>query len=538
VRIDPNRAMVDLPTAIARVESYVFAPPVPVFVNGERVALETTRLVTEPLLPATETRRFKIADLKQDRGDFIPGLREKEIAVVAIPLDLGRVSACPDVRGQMIAYVPVPPGAPTQPIGGPQMMLDECVSETVVSIREGMATSKQLIEDGEPTLEFIIHQYFDSTKIRRVFRSITGEHPPALLPEHEALFSSETADDLNSALRKAAQGSPLNATVRIPYTEIPLPDLARSNNAASSWAYNGIALPSATDGVSIVFRTDDHAILRGSLHLSGELRPDLAISRAHIRTIPFPLHSAVQFAIRQALRHSADDDGLSSDVTEPASLSSYLTLPPDEDYSSATLHADRLMRTGAWNSEQIIHGKDRRWSVNQLRSAAAEGHFESVSEISYPWKIRGGYFTFYYYITAALLHFFVDLTFIPQSEDRTGTLQVRSADVPSHPVGSLRFPPLFAVNYQADASLLRAGKYLNAKHALTQWLMTHAETLAADFPAPFQGIFRKATDIKEVQKINEALDRVAQTRPDIAPPAEAYLREDENGWWWSRVSAE
>ncbi|MDY7090916.1 MAG: ATP-binding protein, partial [Actinomycetota bacterium] len=87
VRIDPNRAMVDLPTAIARVESYVFAPPVPVFVNGERVALETTRLVTEPLLPATETRRFKIADLKQDRGDFIPGLREKEIAVVAIPLD-------------------------------------------------------------------------------------------------------------------------------------------------------------------------------------------------------------------------------------------------------------------------------------------------------------------------------------------------------------------------------------------------------------------------------------------------------------------
>ena len=109
-----------------------------------------------------------------------------------------------------------------------------------------------------------------------------------------------------------------------------------------------------------------------------------------------------------------------------------------------------------------------------------------------------------------------------------------SARTPSHPSGSRLFAPLFAVRYDADESLARAGQWLNAAHPLTRWLLAHADILATEFQAPFHRVFLRATTLTDVDEINSALDRIARGRPDIAPPPTAYLREDENGWWCTR----
>jgi hypothetical protein len=84
------------------------------------------------------------------------------------------------------------------------------------------------------------------------------------------------------------------------------------------------------------------------------------------------------------------------------------------------------------------------------------------------------------------------------------------------------------------AEPLTAGRYLNAGHPLNVWLIANTETLAADFPVLFQRVFVAADQLIEPEHVNAALERVARSRPDLAPQPEAYLREDSKGWWWSR----
>lgn len=73
-------------------------------------------------------------------------------------------------------------------------------------------------------------------------------------------------------------------------------------------------------------------------------------------------------------------------------------------------------------------------------------------------------------------------------------------------------------------------------HPFAQWLLTNAAVLAHNFPAPFQRVFRRAGGVpgSTVEEINKAMGRVARSRPDIAPPAAAYLRQDKEDRWWSR----
>lgn len=49
VRINPNRTGIEVPSVLQRVESYVFAPPVPVSANGQPVARTSSQLADGPL---------------------------------------------------------------------------------------------------------------------------------------------------------------------------------------------------------------------------------------------------------------------------------------------------------------------------------------------------------------------------------------------------------------------------------------------------------------------------------------------------------
>ncbi|WP_164842353.1 HD domain-containing protein [Actinoplanes solisilvae] len=542
VRIDPNRAAIDLKTVEDRIRSYILGAPVPVQVNADRLEAEGSNPLLDPLLTEPIVSTFATAELTPGMdNDFIPGFNLEHISIAAIPLDLG-ATAIPDVRGQLLAFVPLSP-VPSEGEDH-RRALRKIFGDRAHSFRhEGWdhsvsATEFDLTTKKHAKVAFssMLLAYRDAA--RYAYLAATGRQLPDVDSGDSAYRVPNPhggpALDLESALRKISDPrTSLNSEFMIPVEDLPRHDLLASDDGDMRWSYNGITMPTESEQKSI---DGDRVgtVVYGAVGLSGPLRPDLTISRSQIRAVPWPVHSALQLALRRASRLATGQDERLARALAVLDRVEIVDIAPGEPATAATFGTDDLLMMGSWNSENVIRHESNFMSVEDLRSAAREGESVEVTSIFSLWEKTDSYLIFYDVLSAALLHFFVDLEVMasPGTESR---LRVRSASPPPLPAGHRHYRPLFAVDYQGDERLARAGTHLNGRHPLARWLLANADVLAEQFPAPFQRVFRHAaTSPDGVDPINEALDRVAKTRTDIAPPRDAYLRADEKGWWWSR----
>ncbi|SNY50889.1 HD domain-containing protein [Paractinoplanes atraurantiacus] len=464
VRIDPDQTGLLLGDLLARVPTYLFAPPVPVTLNGRLANEPTERLITEPMLD-----RAQIADLDAG-GTAEPGAELGGLRLAAIPLDLTRDGECDEINGQLLLYT---------------------------------LLKRDREEEG-------------------TFFAIGRPH---LFEERDMATTHVHVTHYRRGRRRSR-------------TAIALSDLPGGASAAGAaerrtpWGYNGIALPGLSDRQDLLEGGEVSNMLYGYLDLSGELRPDLTVSRSTIRAIPFPVHSAVQLATRRALRKAVAGH---ADLARAIARDSCVELAgpsPAEPYTVAALRADRLLRDGSWRSERLAEFRGR--SADQLRADFRAGKEAMVLLLPPdPRKVNGRpRFPFDDVIAAAVLHFHVDVECVPDVD--IAMLTVRSDSAPQHLPGADAFAPMFAVPFSGSARLARASRMMNARHPLTQWLTANAGALAEHFPALFQRVLRVATHLEDVSELNAALDRVVRGGRVPAPPPEAYLRQDKKGWWWSR----
>ena len=317
---------------------------------------------------------------------------------------------------------------------------------------------------------------------------------------------------------------------RLSLDEAGLSDVAAIRHLSSGiqWSHNGIVLPRSTrerraraDGTG-----SRPVTFYGSLTLNGPLRPDLSISRRSLQAVPFAVHSAIHLAVRTALDTVAIPPFAKALIGQAA----LFPVPPAEHCSTRTVRADPLLAAGAWNDHPVIPLADGMVSVTELLARVGRGESTPIPAIAgRGWAAGSRGFSFYRELGAALLHLFVPLTLVPGSG-----LHARRVATPVEPMSEL-LPPLFAVPFDSGDDLARAGSCLNAAHPLTRWISDNAAALARDFAAPFNRVFRRAPFVAEVDDVNDALDRVARARTSIpVPPAQAYVRADENGWWVSR----
>ncbi|MFF5083054.1 hypothetical protein ACFY36_38930 [Actinoplanes sp. NPDC000266] len=452
VRIDPDQTGLRLDGLLARLPAYLFAPPVPVTVNGRPANGPTERLITEPMLARPE-----IADLGE-------GLQ-----LAAIPLDLTRDGGCDELNGQLLLYALLEADAQGtdrfSSIGRPHRFEDRDRSASHVELRH----------------------YTKGHQRRKTVLALSG-----------------------------------------------LPGGASAAGAAersSTWGYNGITLPALSDHDDLLEGGEISIMLYGYLDLSGELRPDLTVSRSTVRAIPFAVHSAVQLATRRALRKAiAGHPGLAK-VAVRTGCAELSGPAPGEPYTAGALRADRLLRDGSWRSERLPEFRGR--SADDLLADFREGKDPGfILRPPDPRRVTDGRrFPFDDVIASAVLHFGVDVECEPDKD--IAMLAVRSASPPQHLPGADAFAPMFAVPFSGSGRVARANRMMNARHPLTIWMMTNADALAEHLPALFQRVFRLATHLEDVAELNSAVDRAARSGRVPAPPPGSYLRQDKNGWWWS-----
>ncbi|MFG1993257.1 ATP-binding protein [Actinoplanes sp. NPDC048988] len=492
VRIDPNRAEIDLDGLRSKVPEYLFAPPVPVAVDGRPLNDRLERLINQSMLD-----RPRIVDIDANDLHIADGPHKEVISgrlrLAAVPLNITRDGGCPEVSGQMLVY--------------------RVVAADLTSSR------------GEALTELIL--------LRQGKFSISGrvDLPESLLEgesERPSLVLSRSTKGVNTANRYL-----------VPLCALPGGAVAAdAERLRTWWGYNGIALPDSAALLPPLDSLDQLTVVVGQISLSGGLRPDLPVSRSTVSAAPFSIHSAIQLATRRALRAATVGDAeWCTALSGSSNLEISLSIP-GESPTVAALELDGLLRQGAWNSEKLRLLDDR--SVEDLHVAARTAKEPFVAFIppqpagtsaDFPFSTT---FSFEVVITAAVLHFFVDTEWIPgMTTENRAVLSVRSDSAPGRQEGADEFGPMFAVPFRGKPNLARAARMMNAHHPLTQWLLTNARDLKEHFPVLFRHVFRNATHLDDVEKMNTALARVARTGHVPPPPKAAFLR-DEDGWWWSR----
>ncbi|XVU27463.1 HD domain-containing protein [Actinoplanes sp. CA-054009] len=473
VRIDAHHTGFALGDLLAQVPRFLFAPPVPVTLNGRPASQATARLLTDPMLAEAEVVELDTIDLRLGHEEVALGYASR-LRIAAVPLDLTRDGGCPDVSGQVLLYTVLPP---------------------------------------EPAAD-----------------------PPNAF---DGLMRGDRREPKSLELYVKVHGS---RYVRLPAYRIPLSVLpggaaaADSESRRNSWGYNGIALPDLSRVSAGPLLATDHplSVAFGSLHLSNDLRPDLTVSRSGVAAVPFPVLSAVHLATRRALRKAtAAHPGLQSSMNGRRGRLQLSIASPAGPCTVAVLRNDRLLMDGSWSSEEM---SDWGRSVDSLRALAQAGVDVRIPlPFTFSWNSpQDPDFDFDEIIAAALLHFFVDVEWAPEHMPGARPhLIVTSSSAPRRPGGADAFAPMFAVPFRGSPGLARAANMMNARHPLTRWLIDNSATLAESFPALFRRVFREAGSLRGVHVLNTALEQVARTRKVPAPPPEAYLREDDNGWWWS-----
>ncbi|WP_250030531.1 HD domain-containing protein [Paractinoplanes maris] len=556
VRINPNYATTELATVVAKVNSYVMAPPIPVSCNGEPVKVASLDFTTNPVLSEPVVKEVDTAELKPYSPDnVLPFLGTVQVA--AIPLNLTRVAECPDVQGQLVAYVILPPADDESadllkgwPVRNEE--LRKTLNKAVMSTKYALHFHKRSYEDGTARyiIQLSVDRIVDSKKLRHAYQTLakdtyrtTEESAPtrASTAEQWSSFLAESPLELALVLKRhldidgVREQAYAGSEYSIRLIDLPCgPELAELLDRRHSWwSHNGIALPAPRPGLRELELDVYNAVLLGNLSLSGQLRPDLSVSRSDVRAVRFGVQSGVHLAIRHALRHAIGSDERLTGAFDQIGTVALMHAPaPAEPYTASTLRDDLLLRNGVWNTEAVIDTAGGKRSVDQIAAAVRAGGRPTVN-LPYvePWSRSGGSMPFFYdYLAAGLIHFFLDVEY----DVATRSFAVASDRTPEHHAGTLSFPPLFAVTFRGPEKLIRTRGVLNLHHPLTQWMVNNATVLERDFPAPFQRVFWQAGSLQEVGELNRALEQVALSRPDIAPPPAAYARQDDAGLWWSR----
>ncbi|MCO8277391.1 ATP-binding protein [Actinoplanes sp. TRM 88003] len=457
VRVDPNHVELDLDGLLAKVPTYLFAPPVPVLVNDRAVDRATRQLVAEPLIAQP-----LITDLHLERHG--------KVRIAAVPLNLTRDGECPDVSGQLLLYIALPPDDAGQ---------------------------------GE-------ERSFYSLDRPDEFELPAGSADHLVLTFYKGRRRRAHSQIQLSALPGGAQASAFLAH-------------------GSQWGFNGIALPAMTDERGLESE-GVAAMVLGCLSLSGDLRPDLTVSRSTVRYLPFPVHSALQLATRRALRKAVTGR---TEITDRYTFRQLrlTNLAPVEPFVMSTFRADRLLCGGSWCAEKMqgLGGV----SIEDLHERARNGIKSQVFHFPRdPRQLADRVsFAFDDAIMAALLHLFVDTECVIIGSHVN--LVVKTDATPHRPEGADLFAPMFSAPFPDNVSLARAGGIMNADHPLTKWLLDNAHALAEHLPALFQRVLRPANFV-DAAEWDLALKRVSDSGRVPAPPLAAYVRQDENGWWWSR----
>jgi hypothetical protein len=527
VRIDPHRTGIELDELVTKADEYLFAPPVPVTVNGRPSGLEQASSLDEPWLEGPVVTTVETAARKSKSAVFpyVAGFR-----VAALPLNLNLTTHLTGVRGQFMALAAIPPADSALAVG----------SDLLAGATDSDSYVGGLLSEAVMRTDYHIDE--TAVTVHRQLRWARIDDALARLPQvtdeqrEDGLTESETLDRLLRSPRALARAlsrlrfsrGPLNEFA-MAYAEFGIESLQEDLDDLVEdirWAQGGIGLPSPA-----ISRLPNTALIRGFAALSGRLRPDLTISRSGIVAVPFPVHSALQLAVRLAAQRVDAPAEAIAQIGE----TDLLGVAPAEPYAVATFRADALLTGGAWRSEKVLWCGEQRLSIDEVLARTAAGEDVALSSVaSGGWEAAGGlYFAFYQHLSAALLHLHLELEYRPDG-DLPGLYAVPPPSKPVRAASDL-LPPLFAVPFRAGAELAGAGSFLNAAHPLAEWISTHAERLSSDFAAPFNRVLRRAHLLFDTNGINEALDRVAKARTDIpAPPQEAYVRADKNGWWWSR----
>ncbi|GID31792.1 HD domain-containing protein [Paractinoplanes brasiliensis] len=550
VRIDPNRTGIEADEMLERIKSYIFAPPVPVFVNGQQIGAETSRLVDEPTLPAFEVAEIDLEGLVWDQPS-LPCLNT--IRAIIVPIDLSTAEISPDIRGKALAYLAFPPAVdePEDPLPGlaatdPELSaaLRGAVTRTRIALHFENYSRRP-----EHAVRLRVDRMFRKDSLRSAYQILSGRRltgPTAAVTDstNSAEFRKHlenTPQDLMQFVRLILEEAPaghlfdeieVRSYLELTPDRLPAPDAARRLfHGGSTWSYNGIKLP-VRDGGGVASVLDcNHGFLLGAISLSGAMRPELSVSRSEVRSISFAASSILHLSVRRAMQKSLGDSEWATAALDALGARDLTIFEIPDPCTEATVAAELSRRGDAWRSERVIETAEGWMSIDDLLASAETGASPSIlTGAAFGWT------DFQTYLTRGLLQRFTSLEWTPPADPESrGELRLISAGPPSGPERTTVFRPLFAVPYTGDESLARSGPFLNQRHALTQWLLGNASVLAAEFPAPFQKILRETGSfLADVEPINAALRRVADRRPDIAPPAEAYLRVDEQGQWWSQ----
>ncbi|WP_305786401.1 HD domain-containing protein [Symbioplanes lichenis] len=533
VRIDPRRTGIRTAGIAAKVEDLLLSPPISVTVNGEAAGRRHSATLDDVWRPEPHVARIDTAD-RESRIGALPFIGSFD--VVTVPIDLDRTTSVTGVGGRLIALLALPAssadgtasdllaGWPKKPAGLAGRPTD-AVTEVTCRIRTARYSE-------QPDVEITVDRYVDQATFAS-FLDALAPFAGLPLPPMPGGTETERAVALAEApvfIWDALDRHSLQTPFPVSYREVGHPSLSSlfRHEPPTRWAHHGVVLPVGPPaGPLFNSVVEREAVLGGIVLLGGALRPELTISREAVRAVSFPVQSAAHLAIHMALRGSTAPSGALRHLLRLDLFGNGSAHP----FSVAELRSDALLTGGRWNDEDVIPTPNGMVSVNALLAAVAQGEQPPVggSALAY----LPGKQSFYGGLAAALLAFFVPIVYEPAATRGSGRL-VAVAHTAADQISDL-LPPLYAVPFRGPAGLAQADSILNATHPLVQWISRHAAALARDFPLAFRLLVPDAPWRLAVDDVNDALEQVARSCTDIpAPPPEAYVYTDENGWWWSR----
>jgi hypothetical protein len=550
VRVDPRRVEVDLDTLIKRVDGFLLAPPVPVTANGARLARSTTDVVerpwlNEPIQVDTSTITIAESDLP-----YLGPLR-----LTALPLDLTAASPTPLLRGQLVAVVGSVPQRPGDDsfrdllVGWPDAAVEAMPPDVRSLLGDCVRGYDVRLGYANGTFSVRVVRQLDASAVDRALALADSRTTVdrRRLAERAVNRAVDWFDDLATgrvgwdtfllAVLSEHRGSTmtLDAVIRDSDAVRALASRSEEWDSRSGWGHNGILVPAPAalagpggSGSALRWRAE-RWLLIGVVALADGLRPSLDAARRKIVDLPFAVDSALHLAVRRALARSGAV--LGPDLVFRLEVEPITGLR--RDAALGEILDDPLVASGVWHDEAVVRTPDGWRTVAALRDESARGGRPEV-------RVAGssGRRMFYESLSDALTDSELDVELPDGADARTGNLVVRSSRRPAPPAAPRRFPPQFAVPYAGARELLRLGygkpKFpLNARHPLVTWFVAYADMLSEELPALFRQLHRLLSENGPDDKINAALDRVAELREDLRPPDAAYLRgrRDETGWW-------
>jgi hypothetical protein len=528
------------------------------FVPGDRVELTTRHIGPDGTMDdairlslsgprgfyTLQTGRMKARPMPAPSGEE-PGYRTEPGTTIAVRLDPARQAQALELETILAATVlapPVPVELEGVPVGGdPEEILERpwCEPKT-------HKLGPEIVKE----VEAIAHRKLpNGLRVKVVPLDLTSASPSLeLRGQLTAIYVSSAVpkrfDDMS--LRPYDQGLHLRVTQRgsdtvaIPDELWPAPAImgphfrtegARPNfDGSLVLTHNGIVVPSRYRGD---FGFDEElglerlgewgnqsGIARGCIALTARLRPDVSVSRDELRSLPWAVHSAINLAMRRALRAQKVPARLTTG-TSALNMAPFPHQPLLQEVADESFSA----RDGVWVTEPIVPVGRSRVSIEEIRRRCEKGQEVrlALTPTLYHWGgVRGMHEPFWSLCVGTLLELHVELA-VELTNKRANCfargVRDSTARTPRH-----LFPPNFFVSYEGSDALKLGALPLNIAHPFSGWLLGSAERLALAYPGTLAGLRRTlmehvgddSTD-STLAAISASAERLRKLDPDLAP---------------------